>query len=1042
MKLKNTFLIMRLLIVLLSITMSVTSYAQEHIVTGVVRSANEEAVIGASVIEKGTHNGTATNVQGKFSLRVSNPNTILEISSVGYVKQSVSVKKRKKIQVMLEEDANLLDELVVVGYGNLKKSDLTGSMNSLKNEDITDVKSGSFLESMQGKVAGVMISSASGEPGAGVNISIRGANSINAGTQPLYVIDGMQVDVNSSEIASGSSYGNNTTYNPLASINQDDIESIEILKDASAAAIYGSRGANGVIIVTTKSGNKSSKSKVALNMYWGISTVTKTIEMLEGQEFLDYIFKRSPTSWGIDTDGDGEKDMPFSAEGLPSHNWQDEIYRTAITQSYSVSFDGGNSKTNFSSSLGYLNQEGVVLGNDFKRYNARVKVNHNATKRIQLGSNINISYQESEGITSSGGNGQFWGILQSIIMFRPVNPKNLEDLPIDDPHNAGMSNPMAFINDAEKSTTFLNVMADAFVDVKLTKYLNFHSQVNGKVTSSEDKAWYPITTSWGYNTNGKNFNGSANSISWQNSNTLTWNRVFQKKHSFNVMLGAECSGYDIKTKNFTVENFPFDGDMSDMPDMGTTMPAMPNYNHNKSTRASLFGRVNYVFNNRYLFTTTLRRDGSSKFGANNKYAYFPSAAFAWRISEENFMKNIDFISNLKLRLSYGVTGNDRIPYYQSLSRTDVANASNETGKQLGLALSSLPNPDLKWETTQQYNIGLDLGLLKNRISLTADFYYKRTDDMLLNADVPSQIGTFKQWKNIGSVDNRGFEVALSTTNIKTRDFSWRTDINFNMNKNKVRSLGGVSFIPVTAKGTTMKNAGRVIEGHPIGTAYGYIMEGVYQKDDFDENGNLKSGVTAISGRTVKPGWLKYKDLSGDGIVDAEHDQTIISHSAPKHFGGMNNRFHYKDFDFSFFFQWSYGNEVLNLAKLKMEGFTNNNNVTKDFYHNRWTEENPTNYRPAIGDSNAATDCSTYYVEDASYLRLKNVTLGYNVPSKWLKKNRISRIRLYVSADNLLTFTNYSGSDPEVSYNDPLLTGLDNQVYPRSKTFNLGINLQF
>lgn len=1032
------------LLELLFLFVSMCAYAQnkEIVVTGIVTDVNEEALIGASVLVKGTGNGTITGVDGRFSLKVANPNATLEISSVGYTTKRVDLKKRTSIKVLLEEDVEMLDEVVVIGYGSMKKSDLTGSVSSIKSDDIDQVKGGSFLESMQGKIAGVMVSSSSGEPGAGIDISIRGANSINAGCQPLYIIDGMQVDVNSSEIASNS-YGNSATYNPLSSIDQNDIESIEVLKDASATAIYGSRGANGVVLVTTKSGN-SNKSAVHLNMRWGLSNVMNRLDMLGGQEYVDYCFSRQPGVWGKDTDGDGVEDIPMSIEGATVHDWQDEVYRTALTQSYSVSYDGGNQKTSFSSSVGYLNQQGVVKKNDFTRYTARVKVEHKANKYIQLGTNINFSYQENKGITSSGGNGQFWGILQSIIMFRPVTPLDMGEIPVDDPVNAGMSDPMSFINDAKKTNSFTRLMADAFANIKFTKHLSFRTQVNGNFTFSEDKGWYPKNTSWGNLSGGKNMLTTANSLSWQNSNVLTYQRVFNKKHSLNVMLGAECSEYNIRTTGIQVDNFPIDGDMSDMIDMGVALPNMPRYTHNRSTRASLFGRVNYVFDNRYLFTTTIRRDGSSKFGKNNKYAYFPSVAFAWRISNEKFMENISAISNMKLRLTYGVTGNDRIPYYQSMSRTENSYSSTVSGKGLGLALSTLPNPDLKWETTHQYNVGLDLGFLKNRISVNADLYYKRTTDMLLNADVASQIGSYKQWQNIGSVDNKGLEIGLSTVNIRNRNFSWSTDLNFNMNRNKVRSLGNVSFIPVQANGTQMKNVGRVIVGESIGTGYGYVWDGIYQVSDFIdvENGTLKEGVPAFSGNKVSPGTMKFKSLDGDMVVDAIHDQKVISHSEPKHFGGMNNKFSYKGFDLAIFFQWSYGNEILNIARLKTEGrATANSNITKDAYYNFWTPDNQGGIYPRVDDPNSR-ECSTYYVEDGSYLRLKNVTLGYQIPKKMLRKVGISSARVYVSGDNLLTFTNYSGIDPEVSYHNGLLTGLDNQVYPRARTFNFGINLNF
>ena len=565
----------------------------------------------------------------------------------------------------------------------------------------------------------------------------------------------------------------------------------------------------------------------------------------------------------------------------------------------------------------------------------------------------------------------------------------------------------------------------------------------GTILNSKTEEWYPSTTSWGYSKNGMAVVAESGAESWQTSNTLTY-AISRGKHYFNAVLGFELRGYTatrLSTRAEGFENQSFNGafDIG----QGSVFPENVQTNRERNTSESEFLRLNYTLAEKYIFTASIRRDGSSKFGKNNKYGYFPSAAFAWSIGKEEFMKQQKIFSDMKLRLSYGVTGNDRIPAYQSLSRTDKTYYSGDNNSvQLGLSPSEISNPDLKWETTYQLNGGLDISMFRNRLSIEADVYYKKTKDMLLHADVPSQIGSYRQWQNIGQVDNKGFELTINTVNIQKRNFTWSTSLNFNLNRNKVVSLGDVSSIPVKVAGGHITEVGRVMVGHPIGSGWGYVFDGIYQQSDFDERGNLKEGVPSFAGITVKPGDMKFKDIAGnDNVIDPNNDKTVIANSDPKHFGGMTNSFTFKNFDLSFMFQWSYGNDIINIGRYRYEGFVGYNNVSTDYWRNRWTEERPGNRYPSL-NGEGKTEMSSYYVEDGSYLRLKNLTVGYTLPAHITRKIGLSHLRIYVTAENLFTCTGYSGYDPEVSFWNRLIPGLDYTNYPRARSVFFGVSIKY
>lgn len=1034
-----------LLLLFLSLVTCGGALAQLRITGTVLDAATGEPMPGASVIEKGTTSGATTDTKGRFAIKVKSRESVLTFSFLGMVSQNVMVGNKTDISVSLEQDVTQIENVVVqIGYGDARKKNVAGSLSVLSTAELTKSKGTSFMDALQGRIAGVQVSSSSGEPGAGIDITIRGGNSINAGTQPLYIIDDVQIDVNADEVATSSYTSANVRYNPLAGINPADIESITVLKDASATAIYGSRGANGVVIVTTK-GGRGEKASVDFDMSVGLANMANKIEVLQGQEFADYRFAKFPTSdaWGIDTNGDGLPDQVRNFRDYRSRDWQEEVMRTGIIQSYNIGVtSGGNAKTRVAASAGYLNQEGIVKKNQMERFTGRIRFDSDISKRFSVGGTINFSHIVTKGAVTNAGANSYNGLVQSFVLYKPIFLGE-EDDEASNPENYNLTNPITFINDSYKATTQNRTIGDLYVKYKILKNLTLRISGGGTIMNSKNQEWYPSTTSWGYSKNGLAVVGENGAESWQTSNTLTY-ALSRGSHYFNAVLGFELRGYTaerLSTRAEGFENQSFNGafDIG----QGSVFPENVQTYRERNTSESEFLRLNYNYGEKYIFTASIRRDGSSKFGANNKYGYFPSAAVAWRIGKEEFMKQQKVFSDMKLRFSYGMTGNDRIPAYQSLSRTEKTYYSGDNNSvNLGLSPAEISNPDLKWETTSQYNAGIDISMFRNRLNIEADVYLKQTKDMLLHADVPSQIGSYRQWQNIGRVDNKGFELTINTVNIQKRNFSWSTSINFNLNRNKVVSLGGVSSIPVKVAGGHIVEVGRVVVGHPIGSAWGYVFDGIYQQDDFDEQGNLKEGVPSFAGITVKPGDMKFKDLhNNDGIVDPNNDKTVISNSDPKHFGGFTNSFTFKNFDLSFMFQWSYGNDIVNIGRYRYEGFVGYNNVSKDYWRNRWTPENPGNRYPSL-NGEGKTEMSSYYVEDGSYLRLKNLTIGYTLPAAVIRKIGLSYLRIYVTAENLFTCTGYSGYDPEVSFWNRLIPGLDYTNYPRARSVYFGISIKY
>lgn len=1043
------------------------AFAQSGFITGKVTDSDGTPITGASVVYEGTSVGASTDAKGEYRIK-SQPGKTLVVSFFGMKSRTFVIGAQTRLDIKLATDNIKIDDVVVIGYGEVSRKDLTGALSSVSSDDIQKTGSSNVLGALQGRVAGINITSQSGEPGSGFSIKVRGNNSINAGTTPLFVIDGNQIDVSSSEVATSSSTGTGT-YDPMSFINPADIESIEVLKDASATAIYGARGANGVVLITTKSGSSTDgRTIVNFDATFGVSSVPKYIAMLSPQQYIDYRFNRHDYGWdsyGEDTDGDGTPDMSLNANAYDQYDWQKLLYRTALTQNYNLSVTGSiNKKTQILASIGYLNEEGLITNNDFQRYTGRLKLDHQIAKNVKAGASVTYGRNISNGaVASGGGELSSSGLIQLIYLERPLRVYSEADT---DYPNGWTSLSSMVSDETYRKTVYDRIMGNAYMNWDITDHLRMSLNASGNTSNSKLTEFYSSMSRWGQSKNGYGSQTHVNTYSYNASATLTYKRDWNKVHHFDAMVGVEMSKYfndrlKIGAYNFTDQSTgAFDLSKGSILETPSGLPG-------ESTRMSTLGRVNYNYKSKYYLTINMRADGSSKFTAGSRVGYFPSVSLAWRASEESFIKqNAEWLDNLKIRLSAGATGNDRVSTYAALALM-TTNYYAENGKEImGMAPSSSANPKLKWETTYQYNIGMDLGLFGNRVNLTADAYYKDTHDMLYRATLSAQTGFTEQWQNLGRVENRGVEVVLNTHNIETKMFSWGSSLTFDLSRNKVLDIGGISYTSVNiSHGMLSNDISRIMAGQPIGVGWGYVFDGNYQLDDFiitDKYGNvlpseivtssnmnnykyqLKEGVTKINSSSPLPGDRKYKDLDGDKEITTA-DKTIISNSNPKFTFGFNNSFVIGNFDVNIFFEGVYGRDIMNEFKLRSEsgqsGSTQYNNLRREAWEGHWTPENGSNtYARLLNQTN--TWVSSYFVEDGSYIRFKTLSLGYTLNNQWLKRIGLQTVRVSVSADNLYVWTSYSGMDPDVSSSNSLFTGFDRMSYPKARTISLGINATF
>ena len=1047
-------------------------------ITGKVVDAQGDAIIGANIIETGTTNGTVTDMDGNFSLPVEN-NGILKITYIGMTTQEIDVAGKNVLNIVLEEDMEALEEIVVIGYGTMEKKDLTGAVTGMRKDVLEQTRSSSFVNSMQGRVAGVHITSGSGEPGSGAKVVIRGANTLTGSSDPLYVIDGIQINESDAPIAS-SRFGGNSKRNPLSSINPADIVSIDVLKDASSTAIYGSKGANGVIIVTTRQGQEGA-TMVTYDGNFGVSSRSKKIGMLNGEEWIDYrkdwtlMPDKKRITYGYFNDwlfflNAGEtnpgKMEPRNVYALPEFDWQDEMYRTALSTTHNLSISGGTQSTKFSGNVGYNNEEGLLRNNNYSRYNTRLRLDHNQN-RFSFSYSLNASYSRYSGAAQSGDGYNNMGILQTAIISRPLTFNN----PLAVQTQGGWKEPTKNLDYIDRVTSTPNISSNATINYKIMEGLYLGTTVSGTIVPSKTNEFYGKETPWGFYLRGRGAITNSEWIGWANINSISYDKAFKNNTKLNALAAFEINGSRYETNSIIKSNFAEETTGIHDISKGVTLENATS-NAGPMKRVSYLSRINYNMFDRYLITSSLRADGSDRFGEDNRWGYFPSLAFAWRLSEEAFMKNIEFLDNLKLRMSYGRTGNSNIPEFRYMARM----GNTFYGDQLGLVPASMPNPKLKWETTIQYNIGLDLTVFKGVLDLTVDLYDKNTTDMLYQAIIPAQSGFKNQWQNLGIINNKGIELGINTRNIYNRNFTWTSAITMSANRNKVVDIGnGLDIAPIGAGSWSLSyikinDVGRIMKDQPIGIMYGYELDGIYQMEDFDgwldktgrleandpnipwqeRNWQLKEGVADTGGLgATRPGTFKFKNLDGseDNKI-TEDDKTIIGKSQPKMYGGVSNNFTLKNFDLGFFFTYSIGGDVFNSTKFELEGAYPGEyyNITKRFWENRWTPDNPTNEYPAYSDAGYYNSLSavpnSYYVQDASYLRLQNISFGYTLPLSLTRQIGVRNIKFYYSANNLITFSNYEGFTPEVDSGNALLTGFDVIGYPRATSHIFGINVTF
>ena len=1029
-------------------------------ISGIVKDDTGVPLPGATVAVKGLSKAVVTNAKGEFTISGLAAGTYtLNTTYIGYAttetKITIGSNAPAVLNIVLHPEVKGLEGTVVVGYGTVRRKDLTGAVGSVNMADFGKAPVKSFDDALAGRVSGVVVSSNDGQPGSNANIVIRGAGSVTQDNAPLYVIDGFPTE--------------NANAN---SINPSDIESIDVLKDASATAIYGARGSNGVILITTKKG-KQGPPVVSYNAYYGWQKTPKKVKLMGPYDFVKYVGELNPAI----ADSVYLKNVTLDDyKNMPGLDMQDYVFHTGQTQNHDIAVRGGNDKTRYSLSGNYNNQKGIIINSGFKRYQGRLVLDQTVTDKLKAGINANYSYSESYGIPVSAAS--FWAsatTLYSVWGWRPVTSIAGRDSTVDllnsfyDPTNDIANNqdfrvnPLINIQNQYTLNKIGNLMVNAYAEYAFTKQLTLRVAAGITTISDETDVFNNSNTQSGSKWNASGVNGSITFkpvSTWLNENTLTYRTTIRNDHHLTVLGNISAQGNKNAWRQFSATQVPNEDMGIDGLDLATTYTTVSW--SSRWTMASGLARVNYDYKSKYLFTASLRADGSSKFAAGNKWGYFPSASAAWRLSSEPFMQRFKAISDAKLRVSYGTSGNNRVGDFAYLSQLQLTNLQywyswNNQAPANGAVTTAAGNKDLKWETNQQTNIGLDLALFRNRVNITVDLYKRITRDLLLNAALPYTNGVESStgFKNIGKLQNQGLEISFNTINVETRNFSWNSNFNISFNQNKIMSLtegqNAILYGSGTFFNTTHSSLFPYISvvGRPLGEMYGLVFDGVYQFSDFDAMPGgtylLKPDVptNGATRSAIRPGDIKYKDLNGDLVVDNK-DYTIIGSGIPVHTGGFSNNFRYGNFDLNVLLQWSYGNDVINANRYIFEGGVVNNPSLNQFasYANRWTPDNPSNtmYR-AGGAGNAAY--SSRVVEDGSYLKLRTVSLGYNIPEAALQRIHIKSIRVYGSAQNIYTWTSYSGQDPEISSRQSNLSpGFDYTGYPHSLSVVAGLNVTF
>lgn len=1019
-------------IVLLLFVGSISALAQT-LRGKVVDSRTQEPIIGAVVSvknDKGNSTGAVTDIDGNFELQVKSFPTTLVASYTGYDKEEVDVYEVTDdvIEIDLTEDFNALDGVVVVGYGTQKKSELSGSVSNINVGDITKGVSASVNGLLEGVTAGLQATPTSGQPGAGVSLRIRGGSSVQGGNEPLYVIDGFPIyneNISSGAIpADANSSISASVSDPLSSLNPGDIESITVLKDASATAIYGSRGANGVVIITTKTGKTWQKPQVTYSGSVGWQKLRKKYDVLNGRQFAELrneaLYDGNPDAGHYQYLSQDE----INAIGNGT-DWQDAAYHSALVTNHQLSVTGGTENTHYAVSGNYFRQDGILRNTGFQRYSGRVNLDTKVSDRFKVGINITGSQTENK----VAANDVVFGLLEIPATATIYDADG--NYTFHNPFDVLLSNPVASLNEQTNKSRTYRVLGTAFGEYEFIKNLKLKVLVGADINTTKDYHYVPSTLYEGNASNGIASLGHVDERSWLNENTLSYSTTINKVHNFDFLVGytQQNTKYEIVTSgssNFVTDQLTYNNLA------GGSVIATPTSATASNSLISWLGRVNYNFAERHSLSLSIRRDGSSRFGKDRKWGTFPSVGYSWNVSNEQFFKPLkNVVSSLKLRLSYGKTGNQEIGNYQSLSTLSSHIYTFNGQTVVGYTPDRLKNSDLGWETTYQFDAGLDFGFLKDRLTFTVDYYHKKTSDLLLNVAIPYTTGFESSLQNFGSVVNQGLEFSVNA-NIFRGKFTWDINGNLSLNRNKVTDLGGTDSYITTDYYTSYI----IKKGKPLGSFYGAVYDGVLQSGEEATKGALTYNQTGKAGDRI------YKDINGDGKFTNAEDRTIIGNAEPDFTFGITNNFTYKGFDLSFFINGSVGNDIANINKERLSLFTGYQNAISDAT-NRWTLDNPSRTVSRAKYSDPASVFSSEFIEDGTFVRLKNITLGYTFDKKVTSWLHIAGLRIYFTATNLWTITNYSGYDPEVtSVDNALSAGTDYGNYPSAKTFNFGATVNF
>jgi TonB-linked SusC/RagA family outer membrane protein len=1043
------------------------SGAAQVTVKGTVLDETGEPLIGATVIEKGTSNGVAADLDGNFQFTVSSAKATLVVSYVGYTTMDVKLNGQTDLKIVMKEDSQALDEVVVVGYGTQKKSDITGSVGSISEAQMKQTIVTNADQMLQGKVAGVQVTQNSGAPGGATSVRIRGASSLNSSNEPLYVIDGVPMsgtnEIGGFDWMGGS--GGQTTVNPLASIAPSDIVSIDVLKDASACAIYGAAGANGVVLVTTKRGS-AGHTNITYDGYVAWQQVAKRLDMMDLREYA--LYQQQLLADGVLTADNFDStysDISLLGRGT---DWQDEIFRTAFMQSHQVSVNGGNEKTVYAMSGGWMKQDGIIIGSDFSRFNTRFSIDNNFTKWFKVGGALAYTRTDETITRNDGSDGV---IMQAMTMMPSVPVRDFEGnwAGPNTVNGASTWNPVALAMMTNNTLLRQKINGNFYASVDFLKHFNFRAEYAFDASQNQNKSFIP-RYQFGLVSNDINqmMQREDHNFYWMQKDYITYNQSFLEKHDVTAMVGFEASKGSWNGTYIIKQNFSSD----DIHIMGEDGDFVKNSGWaDSNSNASFFGRLNYAFDNRYLLTATVRRDGSSKFGPKNKWGTFPSVALAWRLVQEQFLQDVNWISNLKLRLGYGKVGNSNISTYLYGSTLQTILTPMGTA----YIPSNLSNPHLKWEASEQYNVGLDFAIFSNRLEITADWYYKQTDDLLMQTFVPSHIGSNQYqeintpYANIGKTRNTGVDLQINALPVVTHNFQWSSMLTLSHNRNKIVALnddsqriyGNVDWWP------EFQTATMFAVGQPMGVFYGYETEGLFESEADIVGHATQTGsglpydnkIDKVSGAWI--GDVKFVDQNGDGIIN-DADQKVIGDPNPDLTFGFTNTFSFKNFELNIGLTGQIGGDVLNWARYKTEALNSiwDSQAVSVLKRAKTERIDPnggddiSNLRLVGGetgiprfsnlDGNQNRRMSDRWLEDGSYLRIQNVSLTYNLPEKWARKAFLQSARIYFNVQNVYTFTKYSGYDPEIgAFNQStLLQNIDRGRYPTPRTYTIGLNLSF